>query len=86
MDEKTAISFILRKVNAMDAQIGFGLGESSVATIKNVLQHDANKVVSEFMRNRDPGPVLELIATMHAYGGITDKDYNQLTTTFSKET
>lgn len=86
MDEKMAIGFILHKVNAMDAQTGFGLGESSIATIKNVLQHDANKVIAEFMQNRDPGPILELIATMHAYGGITDKDYNQLTTTFSKET
>jgi len=86
MDEKTAVGFILHKVNAMDAQTGFGLGESGAATIKNVLQHDANKVIAEFMQNRDPGPVLELIATMHAYGGITDDEYNQLTTSFSKET
>jgi len=85
VDEKAAIGFILGKVNAMDAQTGFGLGESGAATIKNVLQHDANRVTAEFMQNRDPGPLLELVATMHAYGGITDADYNQLTTIFSKE-
>lgn len=86
MNQKTAIGFILGKVNAMDAQTGFGLGESGVATIKNVLQHDANKIIAEFMQNRDPGPLLELIATLHAYGGITDDEYNQLTNSFSEET
>lgn len=85
MDEKAAIGFILQKVNAMDARTGYGLGEPGMATIKNVAQHDANKAVSEFMQNRDPGPLLELIKTMHMYGGITDDEYNKLTTTFSKE-
>lgn len=85
MDEKSAISFILQKVNSVDAQTGFGLGESGIATIKNVLQHDANKVIAEFMQNRDPGPLLDLAATIHAYGGMTDNDYQQLITFFSKE-
>lgn len=85
MDEKAAIGFILQKVNAMDARTGYGLGEPGMATIKNVAQHDANKAVAEFMQNHDPGPLLQVIAAMHAYGAITDDEYNQLTTSFSKE-
>jgi hypothetical protein len=86
MDEKAAIGFILQKVNALDARTGYGIGEPGMATIKNVAQQTANKAVSDFMQNRDPGPLLDLIATVHAYGGITDKEYDQLNTTFQKET
>lgn len=86
MDEKAAIGFVLHKVNAMNAQTGYGLGTSAVATIKSIAQHDANKAISNFMQNHDPGPLIELIRTLHAYGGITDKEYKELNTTFQKET
>ena len=85
MDEKAAIGFVLQKVNAIDAQTGYGLGISGMATIKNVVQHDANKAVADFMQNRDPGPLIDLISAIHAYGAITDSEYDQLKTTFQKE-
>lgn len=86
MDEKAAIGFILQKVNAMDARTGYGLGEPGMATIKNIAQQDANKAVADFIQNHDPGPLVELIGTMHAYGAITDAEYDQLNAIFQKET
>lgn len=85
MDEKAAVSFILQKVNAMDARTGYGLGEPGMATIKNIAQQEANTAVSGFIQNRDPGPLLELIGMMHAYGSITDSEYDQLKNIFQKE-
>ena len=85
MTEKEAVRLILKTVNSNPVPSVVGLGESGLSRVKDLFQRDANKAVGDFMQNRDPGPLVEVAASLHAYGKISGEQYDQLQKAFEKE-
>lgn len=84
MEEKTAIALILSKLNNDNIPSVVGLGEHGLGRIKDILLRDANKAISEYLKSRDPGPLVEIISSMYAYGRLKDDEYEKLLLTFQE--
>lgn len=86
MDVNAAIERLLRAMNTRGQFVG-GTFAAFGGTAGNMqmLQADANKAISLWQQSHDALGLISLAATLHAYGNLTDPEYEQIMTTLNGE-
>lgn len=81
MTIKEAIELMLARMNTRQQFVGGTFGGWADGTTGNTLmqQRDANRAIMLWMDRRDVSGLVQLAANLHAYGNLTDGDYEQIT-------
>lgn len=78
MNIQQAIELLLDKMNTRNQFVGGGFAAfGGSAGNMQMLQRDANAAITLWRERRDPGGLQQLASTLHAYGSLTDTEYEQ---------
>ena len=87
MDAKQAIELMLDRMNTRKQFVGGTFGGFADGTTGNIYmqQRDANAAITLWREHRDPGGLRQFAVTLHAYGNLTDAEYDQIIDTLDRE-
>lgn len=79
MTVKEAIELLLDRINTRKqfAAGGFGVFEGT-AGMMALQQRDANEAITLWQEKRDPSGLKQVAAMLHAYGNLTNAEYEQV--------
>jgi len=79
MDVDKTIELLLNRMNTRNQFVGGVFGGFAGGTAGNIqmLQKDANAAISLWREKHDTSGLQQLAATLHAYGNLTDTEYEQ---------
>ena len=79
MDVKQAIELLLERMNTRKqfAAGGFGVFEGTAGMLA-LQQRDANAAITLWQEERDASGLKQLAATLHAYGNLTNAEFEEI--------
>jgi len=79
VDVKQAIELLLERMNTRKqfAAGGFGVFEGTAGMLA-LQQRDANAAITLWQEERDASGLKQLAATLHAYGNLTNAEFEEI--------